>query len=269
EDIKKRLDKISEFIGLNEEELDLLLNHKKVSKEILNVNGKNYDAWRIIHSNALGPGKGGIRFHPKLNLEEVKILSFLMSLKTSLVNIPFGGAKGGIEIDPKDIKEMNLYAENMRAVITHPNTLITPEVSNEISSFSIIVENKIKGMNSFRGYGSKDFKGNSAGYNTFKRLNRFRERAKLSKSSLATLHDTIWRLTKDVKGKVIELNDERYELLSDIFVRMSQESCMKIDNSPKLNDRVKYHSEYSITDERLSAMVLYHTLFTNSIKINK
>ena len=98
DNIKKSLEKVSKFMKLTQDELNLLLNHKKVSHAVLEVNGNNYDAYRIIHNNALGPGKGGIRFHPGVSEDEVKSLSFWMSLKTSLRGLPLGGAKGGVKL---------------------------------------------------------------------------------------------------------------------------------------------------------------------------
>lgn len=65
-------------------------------------------AYRVQHNNARGPFKGGIRFHPAADLEEVKSLASLMSLKCALVNIPFGGGKGGVQIDPKKYSESEL-----------------------------------------------------------------------------------------------------------------------------------------------------------------
>eukprot|EP01130_Rhizamoeba_saxonica_P018054 TRINITY_DN8939_c0_g1_i1.p1 TRINITY_DN8939_c0_g1~~TRINITY_DN8939_c0_g1_i1.p1 ORF type:complete len:406 (-),score=84.38 TRINITY_DN8939_c0_g1_i1:107-1324(-) len=62
-----------------------------------------YKAFRSQHNNYLGPYKGGIRFHPSVSIEEVKALSLLMTLKCSLVGIPFGGGKGGIECNPKEL----------------------------------------------------------------------------------------------------------------------------------------------------------------------
>jgi glutamate dehydrogenase/leucine dehydrogenase len=56
--------------------------------------------YRVQHSDMLGPYKGGIRFHPQVDLDEVKALAIWMTLKTALVEIPFGGAKGGISVDP-------------------------------------------------------------------------------------------------------------------------------------------------------------------------
>jgi glutamate dehydrogenase/leucine dehydrogenase len=62
---------------------------------------KVFNCYRIQHSDVLGPYKGGIRFHPEVDLDEVKALALWMSLKTALVDIPYGGAKGGITVDPK------------------------------------------------------------------------------------------------------------------------------------------------------------------------
>jgi len=152
ENIRKRLDKVSEFIGLNEEELDLLLNHEKISKDVLNVNGKNYDAWRIIHNNSIGPGKGGIRFHQDVSEDEVKSLSFWMSLKTSLVGLPFGGAKGGVKVNPKELNEKEIeelsraYVRAFSEVIGMDKDIPAPDVytSPKIMAFMLDEYEKVK-----------------------------------------------------------------------------------------------------------------------------
>ena len=65
-------------------------------------------SFRVHHNNALGPYKGGIRFHESVNEEEVVNLAFLMTLKNALHNVPFGGGKGGIVINPRDFSEKEL-----------------------------------------------------------------------------------------------------------------------------------------------------------------
>lgn len=65
-------------------------------------------AFRVQYNNTLGPTKGGIRFHQDIDLNEVSELAFVMTLKTSLVGLPFGGAKGGIRINPKNYSESEL-----------------------------------------------------------------------------------------------------------------------------------------------------------------
>jgi glutamate dehydrogenase len=69
---------------------------------------KTFNGYRVQYNDALGPAKGGLRFHPEVNLEEVKNLSFLMALKCSLAGIPFGGGKGGVEVDPKELTKAEL-----------------------------------------------------------------------------------------------------------------------------------------------------------------
>ncbi|MEK7651838.1 MAG: Glu/Leu/Phe/Val dehydrogenase [Patescibacteria group bacterium] len=67
-----------------------------------------FTGFRSQHNNARGPYKGGIRFHPDVNLDEVRALSFWMTFKNAVVNVPFGGGKGGIILDPKKLSETEL-----------------------------------------------------------------------------------------------------------------------------------------------------------------
>ncbi|HEY5602299.1 MAG TPA: Glu/Leu/Phe/Val dehydrogenase [Gammaproteobacteria bacterium] len=69
---------------------------------------KSFEGYRVIHNRVFGPGKGGIRYHPDVTREEVVSLAKLMTWKCALVNIPFGGAKGGVVCDPKALSEAEL-----------------------------------------------------------------------------------------------------------------------------------------------------------------
>lgn len=71
---------------------------------------KTFTGYRSQHNNACGPYKGGIRFHPAVNLDEVKALSTWMTFKCSVTGVPYGGGKGGLAIDPKDYSERELEA---------------------------------------------------------------------------------------------------------------------------------------------------------------
>jgi glutamate dehydrogenase (NAD(P)+) len=62
-----------------------------------------FTGWRVHHDTTRGPGKGGIRFHPELDADEVKALAAMMTFKTALVDLPFGGAKGGVRCDPQQL----------------------------------------------------------------------------------------------------------------------------------------------------------------------
>src|SRR5215831_7653040 len=67
-----------------------------------------YQGFRSQHNNALGPYKGGIRFHPGVTIDEVKALSMWMTWKCAVAGIPFGGAKGGVTVDPKHLSHGEL-----------------------------------------------------------------------------------------------------------------------------------------------------------------
>ncbi len=69
---------------------------------------KTVQAYRVVHNRVFGPGKGGIRYHPDVTMEEVISLAKLMTWKCALVNIPFGGAKGGVVCDVKNLSEPEL-----------------------------------------------------------------------------------------------------------------------------------------------------------------
>jgi glutamate dehydrogenase (NAD(P)+) len=74
--------------------------------------------YRVQHNGARGPYKGGIRYHPSADLDEIRALASLMSWKTAVVDIPFGGAKGGIQVDPRGMSERELR-EMTRRYTTH------------------------------------------------------------------------------------------------------------------------------------------------------
>jgi glutamate dehydrogenase (NAD(P)+) len=67
-----------------------------------------YEGYRVQYNNARGPYKGGIRFHQDTDIEEVKALAFWMALKCAVVNIPMGGGKGGVTVNPKELSEREL-----------------------------------------------------------------------------------------------------------------------------------------------------------------
>ena len=75
------------------------------SEAKLKVGEEEIPAWRIVFNDALGPGKGGIRFHPNVCEDEVKSLAFWMTIKDSLAGLPYGGAKGGVKFNPKETNQ--------------------------------------------------------------------------------------------------------------------------------------------------------------------
>lgn len=76
----------------------------------------NYIGYRVQHDNTRGPYKGGLRFHPEVDLDEVRSLASLMTWKTAVVDVPFGGAKGGIQVDPSRLSRRELERLTRRFV---------------------------------------------------------------------------------------------------------------------------------------------------------
>lgn len=151
--IKKRLSYVSRFMGLSQKEIDLMLSFKRIKKAVINLNGKECEALRIVHNDSLGPGKGGIRFHPGVCEDQVKSLAFWMSLKNSLMGLPYGGGKGGVRINPKELKNGEMekvsraYIKEMHEVLGENVDVPAPDVytNPKVMGWMLDEYEKIKG----------------------------------------------------------------------------------------------------------------------------
>jgi glutamate dehydrogenase (NAD(P)+) len=95
----------------------------------------HYEGYRVQHSLTRGPGKGGVRYHPDVTLEEVMALSAWMTIKNAAVNLPYGGAKGGIRLDPKTLSMKELekvtrrYTSEIGIIIGPQQDIPAPDVN--------------------------------------------------------------------------------------------------------------------------------------------
>ena len=124
---QRQLDEVSKLIGLNESLHGYLRQPKRVLEVSVPVRMdegvfRMFTGYRVQHNLSRGPGKGGIRFHPDVTLDEVKALAMWMTWKCALVNIPFGGAKGGVICDPKSMSMQEL--ENLTRRFTSEIAII-------------------------------------------------------------------------------------------------------------------------------------------------
>lgn len=108
ESMMSRFKIASEILGLDEEIYNVLKSPAKQVAVSLPITMDDdslrvFEAFRVIHSNILGPSKGGIRYDPGVNIDEIKALAAWMTWKCAVVDIPFGGAKGGIICNPKEM----------------------------------------------------------------------------------------------------------------------------------------------------------------------
>jgi glutamate dehydrogenase (NAD(P)+) len=102
-----QLDAVAKHVPMSKSIYSQLTNPTVVSGT-LSVGNAAYQAYRSQHNDARGPFKGGIRFHHNVSESEVKALSMWMSWKTAMVDIPYGGAKGGIVVNPRELSEADL-----------------------------------------------------------------------------------------------------------------------------------------------------------------
>jgi glutamate dehydrogenase (NAD(P)+) len=137
------LERTFERLSLEESQRQLLLqSFREVSIQIplrVHKNGKErlctFTGYRVQHNHARGPFKGGLRFHPEVNLGEVRALAQLMTWKTALVDIPFGGAKGGISVDPQMLSKDELetltkrFTQKMAPVLGEHQDIPAPDVN--------------------------------------------------------------------------------------------------------------------------------------------
>ncbi|MEM5820657.1 MAG: Glu/Leu/Phe/Val dehydrogenase [Candidatus Aenigmatarchaeota archaeon] len=146
---------------------DLILKPQRILKVSLPIKTskglKVFEAYRVQHNNFLGPYKGGIRYYENVTLEDDIALAMIMTLKNSLNNLPYGGAKGAIKVNPKElsIEELEkLSREYIRAIsiiIGKEIDIPAPDLgtSSQIMAWMIDELSKIEGFNSFATITSK------------------------------------------------------------------------------------------------------------------
>ena len=110
-----QLKKAVNVLGLDDEAFEALKTHERVIQVKIPVrmdDGKTriFIGWRAQHNSALGPYKGGVRYHPETNMSEVMALSMWMTWKCSLLQLPFGGGKGGVRVDPRRLSFREIEA---------------------------------------------------------------------------------------------------------------------------------------------------------------
>lgn len=107
---------------------------------------KIFQGYRVQHNNWLGPYKGGVRYHPEVNLEEVKTMAFLMTIKCAVAGVPFGGAKGGIIVDPKKLSRNELkklsfaFIDKLAETIGPFTDIPAPDVNTNPTIMAYFVE---------------------------------------------------------------------------------------------------------------------------------
>lgn len=107
---------------------------------------KTFEGYRVQHNMTLGPGKGGIRYHPHVDLSETTALAMLMTFKCALVGLPLGGAKGGIKVDPNLLSRQELqsltrrYATELGSFIGPDRDIPAPDIGTDSQTMAWIMD---------------------------------------------------------------------------------------------------------------------------------
>ena len=136
----KQVDRVTPYLGHLSRWVETLKRPKRilivdVPIEMDNGTIAHYEGYRVQHNLSRGPGKGGVRFHQDVTLSEVMALSAWMSVKTAAVNVPYGGAKGGIRVDPKKLSRSELermtrrYTSEIGVIIGPSKDIPAPDVN--------------------------------------------------------------------------------------------------------------------------------------------
>ncbi|SDB48150.1 glutamate dehydrogenase (NAD(P)+) [Pseudobutyrivibrio sp. YE44] len=151
ENVLKVMDEAVELGGLSTDTYEMIRNPQRELKVYLPIrmdNGaiKVFEGYRVQHSNIRGPFKGGIRFHQNTDLNEVKALATWMSLKCAVVNIPYGGAKGGITVDPNKLSKNELmrltrrYTFAIESIIGPDKDIPAPDVNTNAQTMAWVLD---------------------------------------------------------------------------------------------------------------------------------
>ena len=162
ESMNRRFDAAVEVLGLDKQFANVLRVPDKVVMANITVTMDDgtiqvFEAYRVVHSDHLGPSKGGIRYSMDVNLDEVKALAAWMTWKCAIVNIPYGGAKGGIKCNPRAMSKGELerltraYTVSMKEVFGPESDIPAPDMGTGPQEMAWIVDeySKIKGQNSW------------------------------------------------------------------------------------------------------------------------
>jgi len=148
---KQQFDRAADLLELDESTRQVLKNAKRqliVSIPVKMDGGdvKVFEGYRVQHNIARGPAKGGIRFHPRVTLDEVKALASWMTWKCATIGIPYGGGKGGVICDPKSMSQNELerltrrYAFEIAPIIGPDRDIPAPDVYTDDQTMAWIMD---------------------------------------------------------------------------------------------------------------------------------
>ncbi|KZE75343.1 glutamate dehydrogenase [Paenibacillus elgii] len=158
---QRQIEHAASLLNLPKEAVEILKHPKRVLSVTFPVKMDNgevrvFEGYRSQHNDAVGPTKGGIRFHPDVTLDEVKALSMWMSFKCGVVGLPYGGGKGGVICDPREMSKGELervsrgFMEAIADIVGPEKDIPAPDVytTPQIMGWMMDTFSRLKGFNS-------------------------------------------------------------------------------------------------------------------------
>jgi glutamate dehydrogenase (NAD(P)+) len=153
----EQIDRVAPYLEHLKDYIDTLKRPKRaliVDVPIVMDDGtiQHFEGYRVQHNLSRGPGKGGIRFHPDVDLNEVMALSAWMTIKTAVLNLPFGGAKGGVRVDPRKLSPRELerltrrYTSEISHIIGPQKDIPAPDVGTNPNVMGWIMDTYSSGQ---------------------------------------------------------------------------------------------------------------------------
>ncbi|MGH2611150.1 MAG: Glu/Leu/Phe/Val family dehydrogenase, partial [Tepidiformaceae bacterium] len=151
ESVLKTMKESAARLSLDAEVVDLLSSSWREMRAQLPVRMDNrklriFEGYRVQHNGARGPYKGGVRFHPKADLDEVRALAMLMTYKCALMELPFGGAKGGVMCDPTRMSETELnrltrtYTQHISMILGVARDIPAPDMGTNAQTMAWMMD---------------------------------------------------------------------------------------------------------------------------------
>ena len=234
EEFLEVLEKSARMLNLEQRDYEALKNPERELKVSIPVemddgSVRTFDGYRIQHSSSRGPCKGGIRYHPDVDLDEVKALAAWMTFKCAVVNIPYGGAKGAVKVDPSELSKNELkrltrrYTAMILPLIGPERDIPAPDVNTNEEIMGWIMDT----YSMFKGYtvhgvvtgkpvelggslGRKEATGRGVMYITEEILKRYGKKiegTKIAIQGMGNVGGTAAKLMYELGAKIIAVSD--------------------------------------------------------------
>ena len=280
EEFLEVLEKSARMLNLEQRDYEALKNPERELKVSIPVemddgSVRTFDGYRIQHSSSRGPCKGGIRYHPDVDLDEVKALAAWMTFKCAVVNIPYGGAKGAVKVDPSELSKNELkrltrrYTAMILPLIGPERDIPAPDVNTNEEIMGWIMDT----YSMFKGYtvhgvvtgkpvelggslGRKEATGRGVMYITEEILKRYGKKiegTKIAIQGMGNVGGTAAKLMYELGAKIIAVSDISGGLycesgldISDIINYINSNNGRKLLEDYPISSNVK-----RITNEEL------------------